>query len=70
MHLQIERIHGTFIFSGSWLKQCNVAHLIRIIESYAEERAGLSFMTAEFCLDPATVTGSSLVVICTVFHSQ
>ena len=51
--------------------QYNIAHSTQTIENYAEESAGLSFMRAKFCLDPATVTGnSSSVVICLVSHSQ
>lgn len=51
--------------------QYNIAHSTQTIENYAEERARLSFMRAKFCLNPATVTGSSSsVVICLVSHSQ
>lgn len=36
--------------------QYNIAHLTWTVESYAEERAGLSFMKGGFCLDTAVVT--------------
>lgn len=47
-----------------------IAHLIQAAGSYTEERAGLSFMRPEFCLDSATVKAISYVVIGTVSHSQ
>ena len=43
-----------------------IAHSGQTMDTLAEERSGLNFVRAKFCLDSATVTGSSSVVICLV----